>query len=330
MRVSHHESELASILRQVASKYIHMPLLLSGGLDSTIICSLIKPQLTVVVSFGDISEDLIHSRLVAQKYSRSHIEVHIDFPKFKSLASNVIKILKTFDPIEVRNSSVLYAGIMELKSLGYSDVVTGDGADELFAGYNYLLRYYSEPQVFEKVLLDLWENMNFASKDIGAALSMNIHTPYLDEPFISFAKSLDCQEKIGENMGNKWGKYILRTTFESQLGDLIWRRKMALEHGSKMDSVSMIIERMISDKAFEQYKRQSLAERVVISTKEQMYYYTLYRSFFTPPYADRNYSTKCPFCYAAIMRSRRYCHTCGAFPVEGEQGDLSSGSTINV
>lgn len=83
MRVSHHESELASILRQVASKYIHMPLLLSGGLDSTIICSLIKPQLTVVVSFGDISEDLIHSRLVAQKYSRSHIEVHIDFPKFK-------------------------------------------------------------------------------------------------------------------------------------------------------------------------------------------------------------------------------------------------------
>jgi asparagine synthase (glutamine-hydrolysing) len=325
MRVSHHESELASILRQVASKYIHMPLLLSGGLDSTIICSLIEPNLTVVVSFGDISEDLIHSRLVAQKYSRSHIEVFIDFHKFKSLASNVIKILKSFDPIEVRNSSVLYAGIMELKSLGYSEVVTGDGADELFAGYNYLLRYYSEPQVFEKVLLDLWENMNFASKDIGAALSMNIHTPYLDEPFISFAKAIDCREKIGENMGNKWGKYILRTTFESKLGDLVWRRKMALEHGSKMDSVSMIIERMISDKAFEQYKRQSLAERVVITTKEQMYYYTLYRSFFTPPYADRNYSTKCPFCYAAIIRSMRYCHTCGAFPVEGKQDDLSSG-----
>ena len=39
----------------------------------------------------------IDSRFVAQKYSRSHIEVHIDFPKFKSLASNVIKILKFYE-----------------------------------------------------------------------------------------------------------------------------------------------------------------------------------------------------------------------------------------
>lgn len=325
MRVSHHENELANILSQVASKYLHMPLLLSGGLDSTIICSLIEPQLTMVISFGDVSEDLIHSRIVAQKYSRSHIEILIDFPKFKLLAANVVKILKTFDPIEVRNSSILYAGIMELKSLGYSEVVTGDGADELFAGYNYLLRYYSEPRILEKVLLDLWENMNFASKDIGVALGMNIHTPYLEEPFISFAKALDCREKIGEKMGNKWGKYILRTTFESKLGDLVWRRKMALEHGSKMDSVSMLIEEMISNKAFELNKRQSLAEHVVITTKEQMYYYTLYRSFFAPPYVDRSDFTNCPYCYGAIMRSRRYCHTCGAFPVNGMQGDLSSG-----
>jgi asparagine synthase (glutamine-hydrolysing) len=324
MRVSHHENELANILSQVASKYKHMPLLLSGGLDSTIICSLIEPQLTMVISFGDTSEDLIHSRIVAQKYSRSHIEILIDFHKFKSLASNVIKILKTFDPIEVRNSSVLYAGIMELKSRGYSEVVTGDGADELFAGYNYLLRHYSEPRVLEKVLLDLWENMNFASKDIGTALRMNIHTPYLDEPFMSFAKALDCREKIGEKMGNKWGKYILRNTFESKLGDLVWRRKMALEHGSKMTSVSMLIEEMISNKAFELDKSQSLDEHVIITTKEQMYYYTLYRSFFVPPYVDRGDSTKCPNCYAAIMRSRRYCHTCGAFPVEGMQGNLSS------
>jgi asparagine synthase (glutamine-hydrolysing) len=324
MRVIRHENQLANILSQVASKYLHMPLLLSGGLDSSIVCSLIKPQLTIVISFGDLSQDLNHSRIVAQKYSRSHMEIIIDFPKFKALAANVVKILKTFDPIEVRNSSVLYAGIMELKSLGYSEAVTGDGADELFAGYNYLLRYYSEPRVLEKVLLDLWENMNFASRDIGAALGMNIHTPYLEEPFISFAKALDCREKIGERLGDKWGKYILRTAFESKLGDLVWRRKMALEHGSKMDSVSMLIEEMISNKAFELNKRQSLAEHVVIATKEQMYYYTLYRSFFRPPYVDTSDSTRCPYCYAGIIGSRRYCHTCGSFPIDGMQRDFSS------
>jgi asparagine synthase (glutamine-hydrolysing) len=315
MRVKHHGNQLAKILSQVTSKYLHMPLLLSGGLDSTIICSLIEPGLTIVISFGELSQDLHHSRIVAQRYSRSHIEMIIDLHKYKTLVPHVIRILKTFDPIEVRNSCVLFVGIMELKNMGYSEVVTGDGADELFAGYNYLLRYYSEPSILERVLLDLWEYMHFASKDFGSAVGMKIYTPYLDEPFISFAKGLDVREKIGEKMGKKWGKYILRTAFENKLGTLVWREKMALEHGSKMDLVSRLIEEMVSKKEFELNKKRCLAEHVIIRTKEQMYYYEVYRSFFCPPYIDVCNSMRCPYCYAGITRSKRYCHTCGSFPL---------------
>jgi asparagine synthase (glutamine-hydrolysing) len=327
MRNRHHRNQLIDVLKQVTSKYLHMPLLLSGGLDSTIICSLIKPKLTMVVFFGDHSEDLTHSRTVAQVYSKSHMEINIDFLKFKSLAAKVVKILRTFDPIEVRNSSVLYAGIKEVKNLGYSDLVTGDGADELFAGYNYLLRYYSEPRILEKVLRELWENMTFASKDIGAALGINIHTPYLEEPMISFAKSLDCGEKIGEKSDDKWGKYILRTTFEDKLGGLVWRKKMALEHGSKMSSVSRMVEKNVSKKSFELTKKQVSADKVALTTKEQMYYYSIYRSFFPPPYLKSIGSTKCPYCFADIGKSIRYCQTCGSFPVEAVQGSPTRGQS---
>lgn len=321
----HFENQLIDLLKQVTSKYLHMPLLLSGGLDSTIICSLIKPKLTVVVSFGDQSEDLIHSRTVSQVYSNSHLEINIDFHKFKSLAANVVRILKTFDPIEVRNSTVLYAGIIGVKNMGYSDLVTGDGADELFAGYSYLIRYYSEPRVLEDVLRDLWDKMTFASKDIGTALGVNIHTPYLEEPFISFAKSVNCHDKIGEKWGEKWGKYILRTTFENKLGDLVWRKKMALEHGSKLTSVSKIINKILSNTVFEVNIKQGLADKVVLTTKEQMYYYWLYRSFFPAPYADSKGSIRCPYCLADIVKSTRYCQTCGSFPVEAVSNDITAG-----
>ena len=325
MSIMHYENQMIHVLKQVTSRHLHLPLLLSGGLDSTIICSLIEPKLTVVVSFGDQSEDLIHSRTVAQAYSNSHLEINIDFHKFKSLAANVVRILKTFDPIEVRNSTVLFAGIIEVKNMGYSDLVTGDGADELFAGYKYLVRYYSEPRVLEGVLRDLWEKMTFASKDIGTALGVNIYTPFLEEPFISFARSLDCRDKIGEKCGEKWGKYILRTTFESKLGDLVWRKKMALEHGSKLSSVSSVIDKIMSNKVFELNKKQGLEDKVVLTTKEQVYYYWLYRSFFPPPNVDSTSSTRCPYCRGDIAKSARYCQICGSFPVEAVSDGITSG-----
>jgi asparagine synthase (glutamine-hydrolysing) len=167
--------------------------------------------------------------------------------------------------------------------------------------------------------------MTFASKDIGTALGVNIHTPYLEEPFISFAKSVNCHDKIGEKWGEKWGKYILRTTFENKLGDLVWRKKMALEHGSKLTSVSKIINKILSNTVFEVNIKQGLADKVVLTTKEQMYYYWLYRSFFPAPYADSKGSIRCPYCLADIVKSTRYCQTCGSFPVEAVSNDITAG-----
>ena len=174
-----HRERLVEVINETVARYKHKPLLLSGGLDSSILSTIIYPELTVVISFGSTSQDLIYSKIVAQRYSRFHLERIIDFGEFNRLIPNVIRILKTFDPTEVRNSTILFAGIMEVKKNGYLDVVTGDGADELFAGYNYFAKYYSDPKKLQEILYELWNNMHFASKDIAYASGMKVHTRIL-------------------------------------------------------------------------------------------------------------------------------------------------------
>ena len=177
MTIIPHRERLVEVINETAARYKHKPLLLSGGLDSSILSTIINPELTVVISFGSTSQDLIYSKIVAQKYSRSHLERIIDFGEFNRLIPNVIRILKTFDPTEVRNSTILFAGIMEVKKKGYLEVVTGDGADELFAGYNYFAKYYSDPKKLQEILYELWNNMHFASKDIAYAAGMQSTYP---------------------------------------------------------------------------------------------------------------------------------------------------------
>ena len=310
-----HRERLVEVINETVARYKHKPLLLSGGLDSSILSTIINPELTVVISFGSTSQDLIYSKIVAQKYSRFHLERIIDFGEFNRLIPNVIRILKTFDPTEVRNSTILFAGIMEVKKNGYLEVVTGDGADELFAGYNYFAKYYSDPKKLQEILYELWNNMHFASKDIAYASGMKVHSPYLEEPLLSFARGLNVKEKVQEENGIKWGKYILRKAFEDELGSLVWRSKMALEHGSEVNKASEFIEDAIDDEEFRTERKSSVSEHVSIRTKEQLYYYRIYRSFFPPPFEEICSVKRCPYCAACLREPGRYCDTCGAFPI---------------
>jgi asparagine synthase (glutamine-hydrolysing) len=157
--------------------------------------------------------------------------------------------------------------------------------------------------------------MHFASKDIAYASGMKVHTPYLEEPLISFARGLNVKEKVQEERGIKWGKYILRKAFEDELGSLVWRSKMALERGSEVDKASEFIEDAIDDEEFRTERKSSVSEHVSLRTKEQLYYYRIYRTFFPPPFEESCSVRRCPYCAACLREPGRYCDTCGAFPI---------------
>ncbi len=295
-------------------------LLLSGGLDSSILASILRPEYSLSVGFGKAASDLAFARQVAEIYCKHHVEIVLGPNKMAELVEQVIQIFKTFDPIEIRNSAVALAGIEWAKSDGYSTIMTGDGSDELFAGYNYLSRFYSDMQSLDLELKRLWKIMHFSSKRLGEYTSIEVKTPFLDEMFASFAKKINVNEKVGIHDGKNWGKFILRRCFEPALGPLVWRSKLAQEQGAATDRYEHFIEEMIDDLTFANKKRiAEEQESVRLRSKEHLHYYAIFRSYFPPPKEeakeDNSCISRCSDCCGYIAPDTRFCRKCGAFPV---------------
>lgn len=311
--LSNPESLLRKKLSQVTSKYCDNSLLLSGGLDSSVLCYLLRPSLSIVTSLGSDSQDLKFAKDVAKKYSDNHIERIVDFDDIIKIVPKIIKTFKTFDPLEIRNSSVIFFGLNEAKQSGYCSIVTGDGADELFAGYNYLQRYFGDLTKLQSVLVDLWKIMRFSSIKIGNELGMKVNTPYLEKPIYDLATSMEITEKVGNHDGKKWGKFVLRKAFEKELDSIAWRSKMALEQGSGFEKISNKFGELIEDEEFGKESKTLTDEKVKVRDKEQLYYYKIYKSIFGSPINEVGNSPRCSFC-SAPLTYLRYCYTCGAFP----------------
>ena len=313
-----HCEQLVRLLAESAERNRADALLLSGGLDSSILASILRPKYSVVAGFGAGAPDLAYARQAAGKYSGRHVQVVFDQNRMAELIEQAIQIFKTFDPIEIRNSVVALAGIEQAKSDGHSTIMTGDGGDELFAGYNYLARYYSDPQRLDSELRRLWQVMHFSSGKLGEHVGVRVKMPYLDEEFASFAKSIGVNDKVGEHRGSKWGKFVLRKCFEATLGDLAWRPKLAQEQGAATNKYQHHIQEMIDDLTFANKARiANELDGVAIRSKEHLHYYAIFRSYFPPP-KEEDCKSRCPQCHGCMPPDGRFCRTCGAFPVAPE------------
>jgi asparagine synthase (glutamine-hydrolysing) len=272
-----------------------------------------RPRLSIVTSLGINSQDLKYAKLIAKKYSQNHAECVVEFKDIVEIVPEIIKTFKTFDPLEIRNSSVIYVGIREAKYRGYDGIVTGDGADELFAGYNYLQRYFTNLRKLQEVLIELWKIMRFSSLKIGETLGLKVNTPYLEKPLYELATSIDISEKVGEYRSKKCGKFILRKAFAKELGSTVWRKKMALEEGSGFDQISNKFNDLIYDEEFEKESKIVSLDKVIVKDKEHLYYYRLYKSLFGIPAKEPCQSLRCSYCRSCLPFPK-YCYTCGAFP----------------
>ncbi|HEX6067602.1 MAG TPA: asparagine synthase-related protein [Nitrososphaera sp.] len=307
-------AELVQKLEESVARNRAGALLLSGGLDSTILASIARPEYSVAAGLGADAPDLAYARQAGQRYSRRHVEEVFDEEEMAAMVDTVVQAFKTFDPIEIRNSCVALAGLERAKRDGHARVMTGDGGDELFAGYNYLSRYYGDLKRLEQELERLWQVMHFSSRTLGERIGVEISTPFLDAGFVEFAKSVDVGEKVGERAGQKFGKFILRRCFEPEIGELAWRAKMAQEQGAATDRFVIFLEKMIDDVTYANKTKIAESEGVKLRSKEHLNYYAIFRSYFPPPQQESSgCASVCPQCHACL--ESRFCRTCGAFPV---------------
>jgi len=290
---------------------------LSGGLDSSILAYYLKKNIKaiVVVTKDFPASDLVYAQLVAKEFGLKLLIKNTTIEDLFSSIEETIKILKNFNHIEIRNSIVVYLAIKTAKENGCTSIITGDGCDELFAGYRFFLR--KDGTELQKDLERIWKMMHFPTQQIGLSLGVGIESPFLNEKVANYAKSIPVELKVHEENGKKYGKWVLRKAFEHIIPQsIVWRDKSPMQDGSGTNSLTAFFENSVKDEAFEsKAKLYFEKDKVKLNSKESMHYYELYRKYFAPPYLLGSSKYRCPDCKGVIEPDSHFCRMCGSFPI---------------
>jgi asparagine synthase (glutamine-hydrolysing) len=289
----------------------------SGGLDSSILAEIKKDSQLNAITI--IAKDFLGSDLQYSQIMSKHIGIplelkYVDINEMLNAVENTIKILKNFNDIEIRNSIVSYLYLNALKEKNVTKVITGDGADEIFAGYNFLVK--KDHSELKDELKRMKEIMHFTSEKIANELGISIQMPFISESIVSAVETLPVNLLINQKNDQKFGKWILRKAFENDLpSSIIWRKKTAMQDGSGTTNLTKLFDSVITDDIFEEKtKKIKKDDNVTIRTKESLHYYEHYKeNFRIPEYQSQK--NLCPDCNAELSDNSKFCRMCGRFPI---------------
>ncbi|QUC64893.1 asparagine synthase [Nitrosopumilus sp. K4] len=229
-----------SIVNAVTEKKIAVAF--SGGVDSTLVakvCSDLGYDVTLVTIGFPESHDILFAKEVNQKLKFKHEILEIESNSFGQIATKINQKIKTENLSWNENSIAFYYVSKLAKSLSLDVVVTANGIDELFCGYNAYREAISggESKVLEvmNAKLDNEIKMMKAVNSVTAEFGVVIVQPLLSEKFVEFAKTIPISEKIHDSE-DLYRKHIIRK-LASEVGvpEISYnKRKKALQYGSKI------------------------------------------------------------------------------------------------
>ncbi len=312
--------ELRIILDGAVKRNLASAILLSGGLDTSILAALASKYTSLEALTGAVASanapDVPYAKLIASKLGLKHCIHHFDERDIYQAIPFVIKTLRSFDPMQIRSGITLFICLQKLKASGINAFISGDGADELFAGYPQFLAMNREQIKAELVrFLDGMNRVRFISTEIAEALEMQVKLPYLDSEFRSFAAEIKPDFKVRREGELLWGKWILRKAFEGIIpSEIAWRMKTPIELGSGTALLIYMLNSKLSDWEFNEKKQRCLRrDKVLIRSREQLYYYEIYRTSIGIPHPVDEDGAICKYCNSNIDSWSRYCRTCGGY-----------------
>ena len=281
--------------------------LLSGGLDSSIISAVAKkfaarriesdnkeeawwPRLHSFAIGLEGSPDLAAARKVAEHIGSIHHEIHYTVQEGLDAIRDVIYHIETYDVTTVRASTPMYLLARYIKSMGVKMVLSGEGADEIFGGYLYFhkapnAREFHEETVRKLGKLHLYDCLR-ANKSL-AAWGVEGRVPFLDKEFLDVAMRLNPRDKMACN--GKIEKHILREAFQDYLPkEIAWRQKEQFSDGvgySWIDSLKAIANEKVSDEQMENVQYRFPINPPM--TKEEYVYRSIYSELFPSDSAAR-------------------------------------------
>ncbi|MFQ5826469.1 MAG: asparagine synthase B [Dehalococcoidia bacterium] len=257
---------------------------LSGGIDSSIIAAVAREHFDNLNSFSvgiAGSTDLMYARKVADFLGTDHHEYIYTLDEVLEVLPRVIYHLESFDPALVRSAIPTYF-VSRLAREHVKVILTGEGSDEVFAGYHYFKEIDGKEALHGESIriLSGLHNLNLQRVDRATmAHSIEGRVPFLDIDFVGYATAIDPSLKLaGEGRMEKW---LLRKAFTGYLPDeVLWRIKMEFADGcGSAQLVEEFAENEISDAEFEEQRKAF--KDAHISSKEELYYFKLFQGFFS-------------------------------------------------
>jgi asparagine synthase (glutamine-hydrolysing) len=326
-------AELRTLLEKSVKKNLTKDMLFSGGIDTSILATILSKHVRIrgfTCAFKQANAlDIKYAKLMAKRLNIEHYMNPFDEDQVFEAIPDVVKVLESFDPMEVRNSITITIGLKFAKSYGSTKLITGDGADELFAGYHMYYRYVGNKEKLSEKLKKMWEIMAFSSVPLGKSLGIEVRAPFLDPEVKAFAMNMDPRYNVQEERGEVWGKWILRKAYEDVLPpEVRWRDKNPIEVGSGTTILPKYMAKKISDSEFAAKKKKILeTDNVTIRDKEQLVYYEAYRDVVGVPHPKDPDARTCPQCHSNVPENATVCKTCGAYPITANGTSVTSETT---
>ncbi|MEO1560298.1 MAG: asparagine synthase-related protein, partial [Cyanobacteria bacterium J06632_19] len=271
-----------SVIKRLMSD-VPLGAFLSGGLDSSIIAAVAKQHKetlhTFSVGIGD-SRDLEAARLVSNYLGTIHHEYVITPEEVNAKLPEIIYFLESFDQDLVRSSIPCY--FTSRMAADYVKVIlTGEGADELFAGYTYY-KDIPDEEVLHKELrrsVSTLHNINLQRVDrMTMAHAIEGRVPFLDLNMIELGQQIPANLKlVGEPLVEKW---ILRKAFEDMLpSEIVWRKKEQFDEGS--GTVDMLEEMLLHKMTTaEAQNYQAKYSHLNLRSAEECFYHNIFMDVF--------------------------------------------------
>lgn len=285
-----------AVHRQLMSD-VPYAVLLSGGLDSSIISAIVKkyaekriesndqehawyPRLHSFATGLEGSPDLAAARKVAEHIGTVHHEVIFTIQEGLDAVRDVIYHLETYDITTIRASTPMYLLARAIKSMGIKMVISGEGSDEIFGGYLYFHKAPNAEEFHKETVrkldkLHMYDCLR-ANKSL-ASWGIEGRTPFLDKEFLDFAMQINPKDKMITPA--RMEKWILRKAFSDYLPESVaWRQKEQFSDGvgySWIDTLKELADASVSDSDLKNAK--SVFPIHTPTSKEEY----LYRSIFT-------------------------------------------------
>jgi asparagine synthase (glutamine-hydrolysing) len=283
--------------------------LLSGGVDSSLIASLVaknlrelgKPPLKTFCIGMPGSTDMKFAKIVAEWIGSDHTEILLSADDFFKAIPKVINDIESYDTTTVRASVGNWLIAREIKKLTECKVVfNGDGSDELFGSYLYFYRAPSDREFeeeSERLLKDIHYFDVLRSDRSISSHGLEPRTPFLDRQFVAAARSVatEWRRPVRDGLPEKW---ILRRAFDDGKTlppQVLWRRKEAFSDGvsstekSWFEEIAERVEDLVPENWQERAAKEWSAPQPL--TKEQYYYRHIYYTW----YGKQSEKTNVPY-----------------------------------